>query len=229
MKNYFLGISAQYLDHLSNWNWKKEARPFTSPAYTIPKAFEKIAKKEVGDLCNIGVLIENVRTAYQSPSFFRPKKNGGVRFLSDLRKLNKCLLREPYPLPNIDDIIWKLEGFTFATCLDLNRGYYHFVLDSESQKLCGIILPWGSYCYGRLPQGLMVSCDIFQHRMSSIFQTFTDVLVFMDNILLFTKKIFDHHLQRLTTVLQTLKENNLHVHIEDTFLASQGVDYLAIP
>ena len=72
----------------------------------------------------------------------------------------------------------------------------------------------------------MVSCDIFQHRMSSIFQTFTDVLVFMDNILLFTKKIFDHHLQRLTTVLQTLKENNLHVHIEDTFLASQRVDYL---
>ena len=59
---------------------KKEARPFSSPAYTIPKAFEQIAKKEIEDLCNIGVLIKNVRTAYQSPSFFRPKKNGGVRF-----------------------------------------------------------------------------------------------------------------------------------------------------
>ena len=61
--------------------------------------------------------------------------------MTDLRRLNELLERCPYPLPNIDDVIWKVGGFTYDTCLDLNRGYYNFAFDSESIKLCAIILP----------------------------------------------------------------------------------------
>lgn len=128
-----------------------------------------------------------------SSLFVRPKKDGGIRFLTDFRKLNEQLIRKPFPLPNIDDIIWRMQGFTYATCLDLNRGYYHFVLDDSSQKLCGIILPWGRYCYARLPQGCMPSSDIFQEFMTQVFEMEDDVLVFIDNIILFTKKDFNHH------------------------------------
>ena len=53
---------------------KKTAMLFHSRAYTILKAFEELAKKEIQDLVDIGVLVKNVRTAYTSPSFFRKKK-----------------------------------------------------------------------------------------------------------------------------------------------------------
>ena len=205
---------------------KSNAKPFASRAYTVPKALEHIAKKEVYDLVDIGVLVEGISTEWVSPSFFRPKKDGKVRFVSDLRKLNACLERHPFPLPLVDEVIWKMNGFTFATCLDLNRGYYHFVLDEKSRKLCGIILPWGTYAYARLPQGLMPSSDIFQGRMMQLFRAFEDVIVYIDNILLFTKSSFAHHLQRLQAVLEVLHTNNLHVHVEETFLASDKVDYL---
>ena len=56
-----------------------------------------------------------------------------------------------------------------------------------SQLLCGIILPWGQYVYGRLPQGCKPSSDIFQHFMSQLFADFSDVICFIDNICLFTK------------------------------------------
>ena len=205
---------------------KEGALPFYSRAYTVPKAIEKIAKREVMDLVDADVLAKNVETAYTSPCFFKGKKDGGMRFLTDLRKLNASLERQPFPLPIIDDVIWKMSGYTFATCLDLNRGYYHIVLDEESSKLCGIILPWGIYCYKRLPQGLMVSSDIFQRKMSSIFQNFDDIIVYIDNIILYTKSTFSHHVRRLGAVLEQLKQNNLHVHVEQTFLASKRVDYL---
>ena len=55
---------------------KKEAQPFYSRAYTVPKAFEAFANKEVNDLVEMGVLIENVRTAYCSPSFFKKRRMG---------------------------------------------------------------------------------------------------------------------------------------------------------
>ena len=40
-----------------------------------------------------------------------------------------------------------MEGFTYATVLDLNMGYYTVRLDPDSQKICSIILPWGKYSY----------------------------------------------------------------------------------
>jgi hypothetical protein len=34
-----------------------------------------------------------------------------------------------------------MEGFTFASALDLNMGYYHIKLDADAQKLCTIVFP----------------------------------------------------------------------------------------
>ena len=77
-----------------------------------------------------------------------------------------------------------------------------------------------------LPQGLMVSSDIFQQRMSATFENFDDVIVYVDNIILYTKLSFEHHVNRLTAVFEQLCLNNLHVHVEDTFLASKQVNCL---
>ena len=101
---------------------KPNAVPYFSKAYTIPQKIYAIAKAEVEELVQIGVLLCNRPSPWAAPCLFRPKKDGGVRFLSDLRKLNEQLVRNPYPLPNIDDVIFSMKGFTFATCLDLNRG-----------------------------------------------------------------------------------------------------------
>jgi hypothetical protein len=129
-------------------------------------------------------------------------------------------------LPLIDDVLWKVQGFTYATCLDLNHGYYHFELDKQSKLLCGIILPWGRYVYARLPQGCMPSSDIFQCHMTKIFYDFEDIIVYIDNIILFTNTTFHHHLQRLALVHERIQSQNLHVHVEETFLATNQVDYL---
>ena len=47
-----------------------------------------------------------------------------------------------------------MEGFTYATSLDLNMGYYTIMLDPDVQKICTIVLPWGKYFYMRLPMGI---------------------------------------------------------------------------
>ena len=65
-----------------------------------------------------------------------------MRFLTDVRELNKHLKREPYPLPKINNMIQTLEYFTYATTLDLSVGYYHLLLDDETSKLCSMHLPF---------------------------------------------------------------------------------------
>ena len=62
--------------------------------------------------------------------------------------------------------------------------------------------------------------------MTTIFNDMIDLMIYIDNIILYTKKDFDHYLQRLEQVLLRLQENDLHVDVEDTSLASKKVNYL---
>jgi hypothetical protein len=119
---------------------------------------------------DIGVLEEDYTSERASPTFAISKKNGTIRVVSDLRKLNSLLKRHSLPIPNIGDMIQSMEGFNFATALDLNMGYYCIKLDADAQRLCTIIFPWGKYKYKRLPIGIKIAPDVFQNVMSKLTQ-----------------------------------------------------------
>ena len=80
--------------------------------------------KEVNRLLELDVLEWQPLSEWAAPSFIQAKKNGTVRFLTDFRELNKRIVRKPFPLPKISTVLQELEGFTYATSLDLNMGYY---------------------------------------------------------------------------------------------------------
>ena len=73
--------------------------------------------------------------------------------ISDFRELNKQIVRKLYLIPKISTTLQELEGFTYATTLDLNMGYYMIRLDPTAAKMGTIIFPWGKYSYQRLPMG----------------------------------------------------------------------------
>ena len=62
---------------------------------------------------------------WAAPIFIIPKKDGSVRFISDFRELNKRIKKKPYPIPKVQDLMLKMEGFQYATSFDVNMGYYH--------------------------------------------------------------------------------------------------------
>jgi hypothetical protein len=98
------------------------------------------------------------------------------RYITDFRQLNKVVKRKPFPIPNIQDILQKIGGFTYATALDLNMGYYNIRLDPNAAALCTLILPWGKYKYLRLPMGIKNSPDIFQQKISDLMEGLEDFI-----------------------------------------------------
>jgi hypothetical protein len=91
-----------------------------------------------------------------------------VRTITNFRELNKRIVRRPYPIPKISTILQELEGFTYATALDLNMGYYTIRLDPKAVEMFTIIFPWGKYSYLQLPMGYAGSADIFQAEMMDL-------------------------------------------------------------
>ena len=62
--------------------------------------------------------------------------------------------------------------------------------------------------------------------MTTLFSSYNDVIAYIESILFATKSSFEQHIQRLEQILIVLQRNNMHVHVEGTFLASKNVDYL---
>jgi dihydroorotate dehydrogenase len=100
-------------------------------------------------------------------------------------------------------MIRSMEGFSFASALDLNIGYYHIKLDhdADAQKLCTIVLPWGKYKYKRLPMGIKIAPDVFQNVMSKLVQDKEYVKTYLDDLLILSNSSFKDHLLKLEMVL----------------------------
>jgi hypothetical protein len=84
-----------------------------------------------------------------APTFIIPKKDGRVRIITDYRKLNKMILRRPWPMPHIMDMIQDIGTYTFVTALDLSMGYYHLLLSDELSMMSTFMVPGGLYRYLR--------------------------------------------------------------------------------
>ena len=131
-------------------------KDFVIEPHYFPRIHELTFKQELDRLEYLKFIKKINRSQWVSPTFLIPKKDSTVRFISDFRELNKHILRQPYPIPKIQDILLRLEGFRYVTTLDLNMGYHHIELSAKSKELFTIVTEWGKYEYQRLP---MVLCN----------------------------------------------------------------------
>ncbi len=147
-------------------------------------------------------------------------KDKAVCFLSDFWEVNKRFIRTPFPIPKISTVLQEIVGFSFATALDLNIGYYTIRLDPDASKICTIIFPWGKYSYKRLPMGIAGSPDIFQGKMSELMESLEYVRAYLDDLLCISKLSLEDNPEKLEELLRGLCDAGLKVNAaKSTFCA----------
>lgn len=73
------------------------------------------------------------------------KKDGGVQFCVDYRKLNDVTRKDSYTLPCIDESIEALSGAKWFSTLDVKSGYWQVELHAkDKEKTCHAF--WTGQC-----------------------------------------------------------------------------------
>ena len=133
------------------------AQPIYQRAYPVPYQKQELFNWELHNMILDGVFRRIGESKWGFPSFIIPKKDGRVRWLSDFRKLNSLIVRKPYPLPKIQDILLRRGKYTYFTKIDLSMMFYCFKLSKQSQEICVISTEQGNFAYNRLPMGVKIS------------------------------------------------------------------------
>ena len=142
---------------------------------------------------------------------FVKKKDGTDRLCVDYRPLNKKTIKNKYPLPNINELFEQLKGAQVFSKLDLRMGYHQIRIREEDIPKTAFRTSCGSYEYTVMSFGLANAPPTFSRMMNFIFNPYTNefVLVYLDDILVFSKNKKDHA-KHLRLVLDKLREHQFY-------------------
>ncbi len=97
-RHLFDGTLGSWRSEPYNIKLSDNIRLYHAKPFPIPRVHEQTLKVEPQRLCDIGVLKRINHSEWAAPTFVIPKKDGSVCFISDFRKLNKRIRRQPYPI-----------------------------------------------------------------------------------------------------------------------------------
>ena len=93
-----------------------------------------------------GVIQPSV-SPWASPVVLVKKKDRWARSVMDLRELNKQMIKDIYPLTNIQEILHSLQGATVMLSLDACRAYHAVRIEPGSQACTAFISPFSTFQY----------------------------------------------------------------------------------
>ena len=184
--------------------------PTPRPIYRMSAYELDELKKQLDELAKSG-FIQPSKSPFGAPVLFVKKKDGTMRMCVDYRDLNRITIKNSYPLPRVEELFDRLQGAKYFSKIDLRSGYHQVRIHPDDVNKTAFRTRYGHYEFLVLPFGLTNAPATFMHLMQSIFEPHLDsfVIVFLDDILIFSKTIEDHK-QHVRKVLELLRANQLY-------------------
>lgn len=204
---------------------KPNVNVYSKPYPINTELFQKF-KQKIQDLLQKKI-IEHSNSSVSSPAFVAVKPGGDLRILIDYRKVNEYIEDDSHYFPTIYDNIDRLSGMNYFSTLDLTNSFYQIRIKGECKYITSFITPFGQFQFNTLPFGLKSSPKIFQRILSKLLFKFNNIIIFMDDILVFDKKETEH-LQSLKEILDTLTSYNLRINIEKCIFFQKSIKYLGL-
>ena len=192
------------------------------PPRKVPVSLKDKIKDELDCMEQIGVIVRQTEPTDWVNSMVAVIKSNKIRICIDPRDLNKAIQREYFPMMTIDKVVAGMPQAKMFSALDATSGYWQGKLDEASSKSCTFNTAYGRYRFTRLPFGIKSAPEVFQHRMSELFE---GVKAIVDDLLIWGKDD-DEHDARLKQVLHRAREVNLKFNAKKCRIRQEEIPYV---
>ena len=201
------------------------AEPIRLKPYPIPFSMKDVVSNEIDKMLRADI-IEESDSPYSSPVVLVKKKDKSVRFCVDYRRLNDVTVFDCEPMPQIDEVLSRLEGDQYFTKLDLTKGYWQISVKQEDRQKTAFSVPGGHHFqFKRMPFGLVNSAATFNRMMRKVMGGMAHVDCFVDDVLIHTPD-WEMHLQVLDEVLARLEKAGLTVKPAKCVIGADAIPFV---
>ncbi|GFV36535.1 transposon Tf2-9 polyprotein [Trichonephila clavipes] len=167
--------------------------PIKCPIYKIPFNLRNEFRRQIADLEKAGIISKS-NSQYNTPALFVKQKEKW-RLVLDFRKLNEITVTQDFVIPTLDDILHEISGSNYFSALDMKSAFNQIPLHFADRHKTAFSTPDGDkYQFNRLCFGLKNSPKAFQSIAQEVLGDLLHhgALVYIDDIILFTKTIDEH-------------------------------------
>jgi hypothetical protein len=152
------------------------------------------ARNEVNRLLSAGVIREVKYPEWLANTVMVKKANGKWRMCIDFTDLNKACPMDEFPLPRIDSLVDAAASSELMSLLDCYSCYHQIWMKKEDEPKTSFIIPSGTYCYIRMPEGLKNAGGSFSRMTTKVLHSQIDriVLTYVDYIIVKSTKQENH-------------------------------------
>lgn len=200
--------------------------PIYVKPYRKPQTEHDLVRTITTDLTSRG-FIRPSHSAYGFPSHVVKKKNGDPRLVIDYRELNKVTVSDKFSIPQIQDVLDRLQGSHYFSTLDMAWGYWHIPMDPVSVPKTAFITQDGHFEWLVMPFGLKNAPSVLQRALRSILGdlSYKCTINYLDDIVVYSKTLEDHIIH-LKQVFEKLRSNNIKLRMKKCSFISPSVEFL---
>ena len=201
-----------------------------TPIWQKPRIFAEPINEEIEKQCDellSNDIIEHSESRWSSPCVPVRKPDGSLRLCIDYRGVNKKTKTDQFPMPNLQNCLYRAHNIKYFTKLDLVRGYYQVEIDEDSRQYTAFSTTRNQYQFKRLPFGLKNSGIAFQRIMQRILSpvSSSNIIVYIDDILIMSAD-FEEHLKLVGKVLRTLARYHIKIKVGKCEFFRSSVNFL---